>query len=159
MSRHPSTFIRVVGVALTFSACKTGEVTTHNPPPPEPPLRANPPLPPPEVPPTANPPAPSSSLPTYESVPSPHPPGATNPPSPVLYVAREDGSCFKAWMGGMVPLPRDIQMAGGRVVATRAEAAGASAATEAQCPPGQPAQLLAAYDKLDPAVLPGAKKP
>jgi hypothetical protein len=32
MSRHPATFIRVVGVALTVSACKTGEVTTHNPP-------------------------------------------------------------------------------------------------------------------------------
>ncbi len=135
-------FVRVLGVALAVGACKP------TPPP------GNPPAPPPTDPslPTANPPAP---LPTWDEVTSSHPEGATNPPSPVLVVLREPKACFKAWMGGMMPLPADIARAGGQVVATPADV---GLAKEIQCPPGQPETLLAAWDQ--PAAGPeGADAP
>lgn len=150
-------FVRVVGVALTLNACQKPPTVTHNPPAPDPdptiaevnappPNEIGPtmnPPPPPENPPPlpiGNPPAPS--LPTWDSVLSGHPEGATNPPSPMLIVSRSPEACFKAWTGGMVPPPPDVMAVGGRVVDTPAMASG----TQVQCPEGQPAKLIAAYD-------------
>lgn len=169
----PKPFVRVLGVALAVGACQKPTepeppvVVLRNPPPPEPAPDAAPePAPdaapgvgvipevgadpaaptgtldPADQPPTANPPAP---LPLWDDVASSHPKGATNPPSPVLIVARDDNSCHKGWMGGMIPPPPPVAQAGGKVVATRAEV---GTATEIQCPPGEPARLLAAWDAL-----------
>lgn len=79
----------------------------------QPPVMTNPPPPPPPI---TNPPPPNvaeerakeaiatqdASLPAWDDVPSGHPPGATNPPSPVLIVT-PDGTCYKRWEGGMIP--------------------------------------------------------
>ncbi len=131
-------FIRVLGVGLAVGACRptVPPDVTHNPPAPD--LT-------PEIP--MNPPEPEvvdTNLPAWESVVSGHPEGATNPPSPVLIVARDVGACFKDWQGGMMRLPEEVRKAGGRVVATTAEATG----TQVQCPEGQPERLLAAWDAL-----------
>lgn len=133
-------FVRVLGVGLGVAAChKTPEPPTHNPPAPDPA--------PVEVLPPANPPAPDTvPLPTWDAVRSGHPEGATNPPSPVLVVARSTGACYKDWRGGMMRPPPDILAAGGRVVPTPAEATG----TQVVCPEGEPARLIAAWDALPP---------
>lgn len=131
IARMSSPFVRVLGVALVMSACEKSPPPTESP-----------------VPPT---PAPAA-LPTWDSVGSGHPDGATNPPSPVLFVSKAPLSCFKVWMGGMIPFPPDISQAGGRVVATPADVDGG---TEVQCPAGQPDTLLAAYAQLPADVLPG----
>lgn len=163
-------FVRVLGVALAVSACEKqvepkaisnnppapGEVP--GPPPAEAPLAdgdapaspdrvAEPPTIPEaedgtERPILRNPPPP---LPEWDAVGSGHPEGATNPPSPVLIVARESGLCYKAWMGGMIPWPPAIAQAGGKVVATDLDVGNA---TRIHCPPGQPNTLLAAWDAL-----------
>jgi len=147
-------FVRVVGVALTLNGCQKPAIITHNPPAPdpEPPIaevNAPPPTPigptmnppPPDtVVPVGNPPAPS--LPTWDSVGSGHPVGATNPPRPMLIVSRSPEACFKTWTGGMVPPPADVMAVGGRVVDTPAMASG----TQVQCPEGEPARVIAAYD-------------
>jgi hypothetical protein len=140
-----SPFVRVLGVALVMSAC---EKTT---PPAEIPVEPTevPPGPPGGPIPTHNPPA---TLPTWESVISGHPEGATNPPSPVLFVSKAPQACFKVWMGGMIPFPPDISQAAGRVVETPADV---EQGTEVQCPAGQPETLLAAYAALPADILPG----
>ena len=123
-----SPFIRVLGVGLTVAGC-------HPATPPEvSPLVVAPPM-------VVNPPPPDL-LPTWESVRSGHPDGATNPPSPVLIVARSSGDCFKDWRGGMMRLPEEVRRAGGIVVATTTEATG----TQVQCPTGEPERLIAAWD-------------
>lgn len=142
-------FVRVVGVALSLGGCQKPPLVYNNPPEPttdpQPttipeaqtvPPPTNPPLP---VAPTINPPAP---LPTWDAVKSSHPVGATNPPSPVLVVSRSPQACFKDWMGGMVAPPPDVMATGGRVVDTMQQATG----TQIECPEGQPAKLIAAYD-------------
>ena len=132
----PSSFVRVLGVALAVSACeKSPEVVVGDPPPP--PINHNPP--PPE--PTADPV--SSDLPTWDAVASGHPEGATNPPRPVLIVTREPLACYKGWVGGMVPPTPDIRAAGGVVVATAADVP--HQGTQVQCPEGQPQKLLDAW--------------
>ncbi len=143
----PSRFVRVLGVGLTVTGCHSAAPPEVNPlevPPPD--VVVNPPSPTvPEVAPVVvrNPPPPQL-LPTWESVLSGHPEGATNPPSPVLIVARASGDCFKDWRGGMMRLPEDVRRAGGMVVATIAEATG----TQVQCPEGEPARLIAAWDAV-----------
>ncbi|MSQ03722.1 MAG: hypothetical protein EXR71_17850 [Myxococcales bacterium] len=98
--------------------------------------------------PNVNPPPPS--LPAWDAVTSEHPPGATNPPYPVLVVARDSGRCFKAWRGGMKPPSADVRNAGGVVVATLPEALEIlRGGAEVACPEGQPARLLAAWDQKD----------
>jgi hypothetical protein len=179
-------FVRVVGVALLVSACeKQPEQPPGNPPFPEPtPPTGNPPAPeptpdgtastgnipevggatgapvpghegpapaPPPNEPTHNPPAP---LPTWESVGSGHPEGATNPPSPVLVVTREPLGCYKAWEGGMRPPAPEVMRTGGRVVDTPASV---GRATQVQCPPGQPDELLAKWAEAYPST-PSPKK-
>lgn len=170
-------FVRVVGVTLLAGCAKPPDPGPGNPPEPEggtasstgtipevgqpgPPggpellhpgpgqLPTNPPLPPkpPPVMPTANPPAP---LPTWDQVPSHHPPGATNPPFPVLVVARDTGACYKEWMGGMVPPPAKQRAAGGLVLETSAELAERSS-TQIQCPEGEPADLIQRWDHPEP---------
>lgn len=109
--KFPTAPVLVLGLSL--AACAGGHPTrTNNPPPPDPEPTANPPAPEPEPPPvvepTMNPPAPepepteAAALPTWDEVLSGHPPGATNPPRPVLVVSPE-GRCFKQWVSPMVP--------------------------------------------------------
>lgn len=143
----PHPLVRIVGLSLAGAAvaCQTHNppkdgTVTHNPPAPDP----EPPL----VPPTGNPPAP---LPTWDEVSSGHPEGATNPPYPVLYVVRPTQACYKGWMGGMMPPPPDIMEANGRVLENGDNLAGL---TQVQCPPGEPARLIAAYDALSKSALP-----
>lgn len=144
-------FVRIVGATALLGGCPP----THTVNPPEPPPVANPPAP--EPPPTANPPAPEnpvinppmnppvpSALPTWDQVESGHPEGATNPPFPTLYVARDTGSCFKAWLPGMIRPADDILEVHGRVYAKETEVSGG---TKVVCPEGQPAGLLADWDK------------
>jgi hypothetical protein len=119
------------GLALTAAAAiacsgkspsePVSEPPFGNPPPPPqdkpesatpgdlaPPLTPDPPGNPPVL--LANPPPPSPreaipvrrGLPQWEDVKSPHPPGATNPPYPVLLVGL-NGRCYKTWEGGMIP--------------------------------------------------------
>lgn len=149
----PTPFIRVLGVALTVAGCQKSPPDV-------------PPAGPPEQIPTGNPPAPDlvpvdptpvaptadANLPTWDSVSSGHPEGATNPPSPVLIVTREPLACYKSWRGGMRPPEPDIAAAGGRVVDTPASVD--PRATQVQCPEGQPAELLAAWE----AYLSGGSK-
>lgn len=154
-------FVHVIGSAALLAGCIRTTTTTHNPPqPPQPPPQpptGNPPAPVepppipeaqqtppatvPEIPPIANPPAP---LPTWDEVQSSHPKGATNPPFPVLYIARDTNACFKAWLPSMIPPPADIRAAGGRVYEHAAEV---SNATQVACPEGQPAALMADWAK------------
>lgn len=176
-------FVRVLGVALA-AACNTPVHPGATAPEPAPPSPAAPAEPVPEAPepmpavaagaqtvpeagteagsapgtvgglPTIprNPPPP---LPTWDEVISPHPEGATNPPSPVLIVRREDRSCHKGWWGGMVPPPPAVLQARGRVAETAAEV---GFATRVVCPPGEPDRLLAAWDAL-PADVRAATRP
>jgi hypothetical protein len=137
-----SPFVRVLGVALTLGACHPAAVPEPPGNPPVPETTHNPPMPPPPEP-TQNPPAP---LPTWDEVLSGHPPGATNPPYPILVVSQTPQACFKVWHGGMIPPPADVREAHGRVVATPAEAG--DRATQVQCPEGEPQRLLEAYAKL-----------
>ncbi|MDP2311540.1 MAG: hypothetical protein Q8P41_01440 [Pseudomonadota bacterium] len=130
-----SPFVRVLGVALVMSACEKSVPPADSPVPAPAPGAARP-----------------ATLPTWDSVASDHPEGATNPPSPVLFVSRTPPGCFKVWMGGMMPFPADIREARGRVVETPAHAEGG---TEVACPAGQPETLLAAYAQLPAEVLPG----
>jgi hypothetical protein len=60
----------------------------------------------------------------------------------MLIVSRSPEACFKTWTGGMVPPPADVMAVGGRVVDTPAMASG----TQVQCPEGEPARVIAAYD-------------
>ena len=136
----PHPFVRVLGVALTVSACeKTPE-----------PLPGNPPLPVTSDPPVvtqAPEPAPTSDLPTFDSVKSGHPEGATNPPYPLLIVTREPPACYKDWLPGMIQPPDEVMQTDGRVVDTPAQVP--QGAVQVQCPPGQPQKQLdarAAYD-------------
>lgn len=100
-----------------------------------------------DPPPSGNPPIPSD-LPTWESVKSGHPEGATNPPFPLLIVSKDPEACFKTWISGMMKPDDEVMDLNGRVVATPADAAGA---TQVQCPPDQPQKLLAAAAKRDAA--------
>ena len=137
--RMPHPLVRIVGLSLAGAAVAC---QSHNPPK-DGTVTHNPPAPDPEpvlTPPVGNPPAP---LPTWDQVESGHPEGATNPPYPVLVVARDTGGCYKMWMGGMVPPPPDIDAAGGRVLEKASEATGL---TQVQCLPGEPQRLLAAWD-------------
>lgn len=130
--------VRVLGVALTLSACQSVvQAPLENPP--EPP-RGNPPPPPPEPEPVA------SALPTWDSVKSGHPEGATNPPSPLLIVSKDPEACFKGWLPGMIAPDPEVMELNGRVVATPAQA---GQATQVQCPPGQPQRLLEAAAQRD----------
>ncbi len=81
-----------------------------------------------------------AALPGWDDVPSPHPPGATNPPSPVLLVTAE-GACFKQWVSPM--LPRELHE--DRVVdaCPSADPAVGDCGTAITCPP-KAAELLAA---------------
>lgn len=81
------------------------------------------------------------------------PPGATNPPFPVLVVTRDTGACYKEWFGGMIPPPPRQRAAGGLVLETTAEVAEYNG-TQVQCPPGQPAALLERWDHPDAPVKP-----
>ncbi len=144
-------FVRVVGsTLLTACAGSSGPPgLPGNPPEPEPTLRpvepgpVQEPLPIPEVGGSKNPPAPEPVLPQWGDVGSPHPPGATNPPYPVLLVASESRACFKAWVGGMIPPSARAREAGGLVVETETDVSeNHRSATRIQCPEGQPSELL-----------------
>lgn len=110
MRKSNSVPVVVLGLTLGAAQACTGpgapppEPIHVNPPPvepaPEPGLATNPPEPVGEAP----EPEPAPGLPAWEAVPSQHPPGATNPPIPVLLVSPE-GRCFKQWVGPMVPFP------------------------------------------------------
>ena len=150
-----SPFVRVLGVALVVTACGEKPIVEPTPAPMIPEVLPTAVPTPPEPMPTANPPAPTSTLPAWDDVKSSHPEGATNPPSPVLFVTAEPKACFKVWMGGMMPPLSDIREAGGRVVATAAEVPNG---TEVQCPPGQPETLIAAYAKVPAEKLPGGSE-
>jgi hypothetical protein len=135
----------VLGLSLSLAAGCTGthDQRTSNPPAPEPEISHNPPAPEPEPAPVPAPtpdtipevapapapaPAPTGGLPTWDQVPSGHPPGATNPPRPVLVVTTDTHRCFKRWVSPMVP-PDRIQ----REV-TDAECADGACGTEIVCP-------------------------
>src|SRR5262245_7349308 len=124
MTRSP-----IVVLGLVFQACSGGSPQrTNNPPAPEPEIIPEvKPEPVPEV------PAPAKALPTSEAVPSSHPPGATNPPMPVLIVNLE-GRCFKKWVSPMLPDDQHKDR-----VEDCKEACGG---TEIACPP-KAAELLA----------------
>jgi hypothetical protein len=112
-----------------------------NPPPPEPPppepVATNPPPPEPEPDPA---PAPATaSLPTWDEVASKHPPGATNPPRPVLLVSPE-GRCFKQWVSPMVRPPAHQD----RIEPCDEEGA---CGTEVVCPAERAAPLLESLKK------------
>ena len=144
-------FVRVLGAAL-LTACpprpapEEPTVILRNPPAPDAPIaEVGPVVPAPTdvgQPPT-NPPMPSR-LPTWDAVESGHPKGATNPPMPTLYVARDTGACFKDWLPGMIRPDLDILEVGGRVYAHESEIADA---TKIVCPDDQPAKLVGEWDK------------
>lgn len=131
----PRPFVRVLGVALALGGCQ------KPPPPPEIPT-GNPPAPDPVPQPT---PVDPSGLPAWDDVKSGHPEGATNPPYPVLLVTKEPPACYKEWHAGMLPPEPGIREAGGRVVDGPAQIP--QGATQVQCPEGQPAELLAAWEQ------------
>lgn len=145
-------FVVVVGASLL--GCAPAKLPNVNPPeptlptPPEPAATLPEPVTTlPEPLPTRNPPRP---LPDWDSVASGHPPGATNPPYPVLVVVKDSGRCFKAWRGGMMPPSADERNAGGMVTATLPEALEIlGGGTEVACPEGQPSKLLAAWATKD----------
>jgi len=80
--------------------------------------------------PTANPPPPvEPELPVWDEVASGHPEGATNPPRPVLVVLEDRSRCWKEWLGGMVPPPKEVRDIGGRVITDPSQTTG----TEIRC--------------------------
>lgn len=95
----------VVPLGLSLAACGGArsdapvqdavEQITSNPPEPVVPEVAPSPAPAPTS-------APDPSLPTWDEIPSGHPPGATNPPAPVLLVM-PTGECHKAWVSPFMP--------------------------------------------------------
>lgn len=87
----PRAYVRVLGVALTASACQTPAALPARP------------------------------LPTWEEVGDGQGEGKTNPPSPVLVVSREPLGCYKGWRAADQPPPPAVRAAGGEVVATPAE--------------------------------------
>lgn len=136
---------------------------------PEPPVHGNPPAPepapaPPPAPeatgeppvqpqgdaqlPHGNPPAPQptpAALPTWDAVESGHPPGATNPPAPVLVMTPATGGsapyrCFKAWVSPMNPSTRNL-------MADRVEDPLVTQGTEVQCPEPRAGTLFATWKK------------
>lgn len=136
-------FVRVLGATL-LAACPRPAPepeVLRNPPPPEAP-EVIPDAPPTVGQPPTNPPMPRR-LPTWDEVKSSHPEGATNPPSPTLYVARDTGACFKDWLPGMIKPDDDIMAVGGRVYAHESDVVDA---TKIVCPEGQPAKLVSEYD-------------
>ncbi len=106
--------------------------------------------PPPEQPPaTSDGPAVAADLPRWEDVSSSHPPGATNPPVPVLEVTADGTRCFKAWQSPMMRDPALLAV-GGRVLASAAAAQG----TEVACDPAKAAALLERHTKHQAADAP-----
>lgn len=117
--------VSVVGLGLSLSGCSAGkadpEEMSHNPPAP---------------------------LPTWDEVKSSHPEGATNPPSPVLLVSPDGLSCYKQWVGGMVPVTPET---GDRVGTCAPEGCG----TPIECPQPRAQELLdAAKAKTPPPGTP-----
>jgi hypothetical protein len=93
MPRRP-----VLVLGLTLSAC------AHSADPAPAPVPA--PAPAPVEPAPAEPaPAPVAALPAWDDVPSPVPPGATNPPRPVLVVTPDGAHCYKQWVSPMMRNP------------------------------------------------------
>lgn len=85
-------------------------------------------------------------LPQWDEVPSGHPPGATNPPLPVLEVTQDGTRCFKAWQSPMMRNP-DLWAIGGRVLAS----ADAAQGTEVACEVDKAAALLDRHAKHEAA--------
>jgi len=130
--------VMVVGLTLA-AACGGSKVPerTGNPPPPDPvppeePVEAIPEATAPDDRVKRNPPPPPpdpvvADLPSWDEVKSRHPPGATNPPRPVLIVTPE-GRCYKSWVSPMAP-PTPGVPRGDRV-----QACDGDCGTEVVCP-------------------------
>lgn len=88
---------------------------------------------------TSNPPPPPlpDAPPAWDDVPSPHPPGATNPPMPVLAVNSDGTSCYKEWYDPRA-VPREALQNGGRIIADGEEVRG----TEIACPADRVQKIL-----------------
>ena len=141
----------MVPVGLTLAGC-AGTTGPENPvPEPVRVVAADPSPPPPPAPapsaPAPVPAAPAGDLPAWDEVPSDHPPGATNPPSPVLLVT-PSGECHKSWVSPFLPM----NLRRSRVVAAcpdpDPEGAG-DCGVRVQCPPEAEA-LLAAWKAEHP---------
>jgi hypothetical protein len=74
----------------------------------------------------------ASALPTWDEVESGHPPGATNPPLPMLALSADGEHCYKEWLSPMRPTDQLVEAIkiGGRVLAEGEQSTG----TEVQCP-------------------------
>lgn len=116
----------VVPVGLFLSAC--APKAPAEPEAASAPAAEVPPVAPPSPTLPGNPPRP---LPTWDEVPSPHPPGATNPPSPVL-LRTPEGRCYEQWVSPF--LPREYHVDRVTACPSPDEVVG-DCGTEIVCPP------------------------
>jgi hypothetical protein len=92
---------------------------------------------------TSNPPPPpriempADALPSWDDVASTHPPGATNPPAPILAITADGKQCFKEWRDPRV-VPSEARTTGGRILAAGEQSDGTAIA----CPEDRVRKIL-----------------